>query len=224
MIKKKLPAFVILLLSITLFFMALPRVRASLNHIPVDSAIDKLNNNKTLSDSKLAQLIATAQTSIELHDNPRYWQDLSALFFYQAQQQGLSNTALKQAQHSMEQSLLRAPANAYLWYRLATIDILMQQSADKAAKKFMMSIMVGPNESRYLIPRLSFCLMLFSAFTEHDFDGIRSQVLAAWALSPSEFLKTCAMNHEYMKSITLLLKDQHPAVLNEIVVALEKHH
>lgn len=204
--------------------MALPRVRASLNHVPVDSAIDKLNNNKTLSDAKLAELIATAQTSIELHDNPRYWEDLSALFFYRAQQQGLSATALKQARHSMEQSLLRAPANAYLWYRLATVDILMQQPADKTAKKLMMSIMVGPNESRYLIPRLSFCLMLFSAFTEHDFDGIRSQVLTAWSLSPPLFLKQIAVNHQYMKTITLLLKDQHPAVLNEIVVALEKSH
>lgn len=223
MIKKLLP-FIILLLSIALLCMALPRVRASLNNVPVDFAIDKLNNNKAISNIQLTQLISTTQTSIALHDSPHYWEDLSALFFYQAQQKNLSTPILKQAQHSMEQALLRAPANAYLWYRLAVIDILLQQPTEKTAKKLMMSIMVGPNESKYLIPRLSFCLMLFPSLTENELDSIISQILIAWSLSPVDFLRTCASNQAYMNIITNLLKDQHPTVLNEIVAALEKPH
>ncbi|MDO9106953.1 MAG: hypothetical protein Q7U57_18575 [Methylovulum sp.] len=208
--------------------MALPRVRAALNYLPVDYAIDKINNKDSLDNEKLAQLIDTAQASISLDDNPQYWEGLSTLFLYRAQKDDLFQEAsvksLKLAKHSMEQSLSRSPANAYLWYRLSVVHTLLQLPAEQMVKMLTMSIMTGPNEPEILMQRLSLCLMFFDLFEQEDIDLLRSQILTAWSLSPADFLGDVANDEEQMSIIRLLLADNHAAVLEEMDEALEKTH
>jgi len=221
-------ALLILLVSVALFFVALPRVRAALNYFPVDFVIDRINSKESLDDEKLDQAIETAQATISLDDNPHYREGLNVLFLYQAQKEDLSEEArvnsLKLAKNSMEQSLSRSPANAYLWYRLSVVDVLLQLPPEQTVKMLIMSIMTGPNEPEILMQRLGFCLMFFDLFKQDDIDLLRSQILTAWSLSPADFLSDIANNEEQMSIIRLLLADNHAVVLKEMDEALEKIH
>jgi len=221
-------ALLILLISVALFFVALPRVRAALNYFPVDFVIDSINSKESLDDEKLGQSIETAQASISLDDNPHYWEGLSMLFLYQSQKEDLSEEArvksLKLAKNSMEQSLSRSPANAYLWYRLSVVDVLLQLPPEQTVKMLIMSIMAGPNEPEILMQRLGLCLMFFDLLKQDDIDLLRNQILTAWSLSSADFLSDVANNEEQMSIIRLLLVDNHASVLKEMDEALEKIH
>jgi hypothetical protein len=214
-------AVVIFLLSSMLFFTALPRLRSSLNHIPVDSALSELDNNRQINDQRLSKLIAIAQADIVVYDHAQYWQDASILLAYQAQRQ-TDQDSLQQAKHSIEQSLARSPANPYLWYKLATLDILLHQPAHKIAKTLLLSMMTGPNELGYLLPRLNLSLMLFNQLTKDDIDIVREQILTAWKMSPTLFAMTFAYDEKSIDIINNLLKDDSPTVLKEIIASHEK--
>ncbi len=219
-------AVVILLVSISVFITALTRVRAALNHVPVDFAIDKLNAKKKLDAPQLSHLIDLAKVSISLNDNPHYSADLSTLLFYQAQIQGIANKAgidtLKQTEQTIEYALSQSPANPYLWYRLATVQLLLQQPFEKVTKTLLLSIMTGPSEADYLISRLNLCLMLFSAFSKDDAELLRIQVINAWTLEPNTFVTICVYNKERLSLITHLLETKHPSINHDIRVAFEK--
>lgn len=224
----KLFALLVLLVSSSLFFIALSQVRATLNHVPVNFAVTSINNKKRLDTAPLNHIIDLAKNSINIDNNPHYSEDLTTLLFYQAQKQGIFGKSgvntLKQAKQSAESALSEAPANAYLWYQLATINLLLGESPEKIAKTLLMSIMTGPSESAFLIPRLNLCLMIFSTFSKDDHDMLRTQVLNAWTLSHKYFLELCAYNKERIVLISQLLENKNPDELNNIISAFEKSH
>ena len=225
---KKAFVVLVLLTSVALFFLALPRVRAAFNYIPVDVAIEKINNKENLDDDKFAELIEIAQTSISLDDNPHYWQGLSRLFQYQGQKnqplQEISTDWLKQEQYAIEQSLVRSPANSDLWYRLSVIHFLLHLPPEQIVKMLIMSITTDPNNTGILMQRLSLCLTLSQMFEDGDVDLLRSQILTAWSVSPVDFLSTVANVEDNISIIWQLLADKDSSILKEMVEALEKNN
>jgi hypothetical protein len=221
-------AFLVFLVSSMLFFAALSQVMATLNNVPVNFGINSINFKEKIDDEPLNQLIGLSRNSIHLKDNPRYSEELSKLLFYQVLKQGLFNKkgipVLKEAKQSAEHALSKAPANAYLWYQLATINLLLGESRELIARQLLFSIMTGPNEASFLIPRLNLCLLIFPTFDRDDHDILRTQVLKAWTLSPGLFLSLCAYNKDRITLISLLLKDKNPDELNKIILNFEKSH
>lgn len=219
--------FLVLCLGMALAFTAVPRVRAALNHVPVETGIDKIAQHHSLTEAEVSALIRKTQKSIELFDHPDYWQDLSELFYFQAQNQNVfsdaGQTLLRQSADSAQQSLLRSPANAFLWYKLASIDILLNEPPDKTRKKLRMSIITGPHDTAFLIPRLRLCLSLLPSFTSDDMALLADQVVAAWDISHKRFVKAIDSTL-YMDAISALLINRHPLILQEMVTEFEKTH
>jgi hypothetical protein len=216
-------ALFVLIVSLAVLGNALRQVRAALNHIPVDFAIDKINARKKLDAPQLAHLIDIAKTSVDLdNSNPHYQEDLSNLLFYKVQTQGLSPDTLNKTEQTIKPALSLSPANSYLWYRLATVQLLSQQAPEKIANSLRISIMTGSSEAGFLIARLSLALVIFHSFSENDMDLLRLQVLNAWTLEPKVFLATCVYNKERLQIITTLLENKHPLILHDIRSAFEK--
>ena len=216
-------ALLVLIVSLAVFSNALRQVRAALNHIPVDFAVDKINAKKKLDAPQLAHLIDIAKISIDLdNNNPHYQEDLSNLLFYKAQTQGLSTDTLNKTEQAIKQALSLSPANSYLWYRLAAVQLLSRQVPEKVANSLRISIMTGSSEASFLIARLNLVLAVFNSFSENDMDLLRLQVLNAWTLEPKVFLASCVYNKERLQIITTLLENKHPFVLNDIRSAFEK--
>lgn len=224
--KKQAFVLFILLVSISLLIVALPRCRANMNHIPVDTIIDRLNAGKGINVDKIPGLIDITLTSIGLNDNARYWDDLSALLFFQLKKQGEFSTAgklsLVEAKKAVKESLKRSPGNSFLWYRLAVIETYQHAVPEKIVDALLVSIMTGPHEPGFMLNRLRFCLMFFSFFNQDDLSLLTSQVLAIWNMSEKEFVKIIQQNNESMDNINMLLKNTQPQILEEIVSAVEK--
>lgn len=216
----------LLLSSTFVFIMILPRVKLAFDYIPVNIAIDKINAKKSLTNEQLIELITTAQNNITVSD-AHCWEDLSILWFQLAQQQGLNQLAslnsLQQAKHSIEQSLYYAPSNAFLWYRLALIDTLLQLPSKKVVQLLLMSMLTGPYELQYLIPRLNFCLLFFSELTTADEkDIVAQQLITAWKVSPQTIMSYLKVNANNLKVVTALLKEKDANLLQEITTAMNK--
>ncbi|MFZ2726920.1 MAG: hypothetical protein WAX77_11760 [Methylococcaceae bacterium] len=223
---KKTYAFVVLLSSLLVCVMILPQVKQAFDYIPVSMAVNKINSKNRLTNEQLVELITTAQNNISVSD-AHDWEDLSILWFQLAQQQGLNKIAslhsLQQAKHSIEQSLYYAPSNAFLWYRLALIDTLLQLPNKKVTQLLLMSILTGPYELQYLIPRLNFCLLFFSELTTDDEkDMVRQQLITAWTVSPQTVIGYLKINSNNLTVITELLKEKDADLLQEITVMMNK--
>ena len=224
--QKKSFVLSILLVSISLLFVALPRFRASMNHIPVDTVIDRLNARQKLNVDKIPGLIDITLVSIDLNDNVRYWDDLTTLLFFQITKKGeFSSTGklfLGKAKKAVEESLIRSPSNAFLWYRLAVIKTFQHAPPEKIVEALLMSVMTGPHEPGFMLNRLRFCLMFFSSFNQDDLSLLTSQVLAVWNMSEKDFVKIIQQDLETMDNISMLLKNTQPQILEEMVSAVEK--
>ena len=186
-------AFFVLFISVALLSVALPRFRAAFNHIPVDTAVERLDRKQVFAVEKIPHLIDEGRESIVLFDNAGYWDDISALQLYQIQQSEYRSSdayqeSLTKVQYYIHQSLSRSPANSHLWYKLAIVLLLKQVATAKIADALMMSIMTGPFEPGFMLDRLRLCFLTFSAFTGEDRDLLASQVKLAWDIVPKDFL------------------------------------
>lgn len=223
---KNLFAFFVLLIAMVLIIQMLPKVRAAFNHIPINTAINKLNNKKQLNNEQLELLIATAYQSIDLDNNSYYWEDLGLLSFqlvrqYDLTQQSKRLPLLSQAKYSIEQSLSHSPAQADLWYQLSSIHVLLNLSHKKIADILLMSIMVDPYDFEFLIPRLHSCLLLFSEFSaKDDRDVLRHQVLLAWQDSPEIFITS--LSKKELGAVIMLLKEKNALTLKVMLATLDK--
>lgn len=216
---KNMIALLIVVISGTLLVLSLDRMIAVLNHIPVTATIKELNS---VTDTQITAMIKIAQYDVTIDDNSGYWEDLSILFFYSAQQHGffpeVGIRILKQADYSLIRASLHSPANARLWYQLALVNLLLPVANEKAAKLLLMSIITGPYEVGYLIPRLNLCLLLFPVIIDSDDrDWLRHQIITAWNLSPQSFMRNIANNGDNLYTIGLLLQTQAPEVLQQIL-------
>jgi hypothetical protein len=216
----------VLALGVVLSFTALPRVRAALNHLPVDTAIRELDNRHDLNPEKVKSLVITAQKSIALYDYPGYWADLSQLLFFQVEHASSlhlnQQSLLKQIQYSIERSLIRSPANSMLWFQLARAHVLLNSVSDKTLKALMLSIMTGPYEYGHLLPRLHLCLLFQDKFDTKDQFLLHSQVLIAWEKAPQIFIKEIALKNNNMSKIRFLLQNKSPDVLSAMETEIEK--
>lgn len=225
---KKLIALLVLVISLVLLLMALPRFRSALNYLSVDVALEKISNQQELDLNKVEQLISTTRSSIELHDSPRFWEGMSELLLYQAQKADVDaeskESLIKQAKSSVERSLLQSPANAYLWYRLAVINVLLRQPDENIVPLLIMSMITGPKESGIVNQRLSLSLDYLAAFEAEDLDLIEDQVITAWTLSPTDFIHSIAEDQRYMDIIRQILSENDAELLNDMEQAREKTH
>lgn len=228
-LKEKLIALAVLLVSAAVLSLALPRVRAALNHLAVGSAIDSINKKETIDSDKLDELIETAKTSLSLQDDPHYWHDLSTLQMYQWQnspdlQKSDKKKLLTVAKRTIEQSLAGSPANAFQWFRLAVIDFILGSSKEQSAKALLMSIMTGPNEAGILLSRINLGLMLTPFLSADETDLLAEQIATAWSWSPVEFVNTVVTDPIQMDKIRLLLEDNYASVLQEMEETYETPH
>lgn len=220
-------AILILSLGMVLMLTAWPRLRASLNHLPVDLAISELDSRKDLDAKKIDVLITTLQQSIVLSDHPRYWADLSRLLFFQAEKTTslkLRQSLLKQSQYSIEQSLARSPANSLLWFQLARLDVLLNTVSNQTVKALNLSIMTGPYEFGHLLPRLQLCLELLYKFDLKEHFLLQSQILIAWQRAPKLFIKEVAIKNDNMNKIRFLLQNNSADILAVMETEIEKAH
>ena len=222
---KMINALIILIAGISLLMMALPRLRGSINQIPVDNFFVSINDRKIPEIAIIPKYIEISKTSIALHETPGYWQDQASLWFHQAQLQGgisgQSKASLTQAENAARRSLFLSPANSFLSYQLGVISAIEKKPSSEIIRLLLMSIMTSPYEPGFMLHRLDFCLMYFASLNSEDYPYIVDQILLIWEYSQKEFLALLQYRNDYPDLIKILLLEKHSMELNEMLTALK---
>ena len=105
--------------AVALLSLAWPRLRSSLAYLPVETALKKHWHGEAIRPARYAELIASAEHSIAVHDQVRYREGLSWLYYLQALDLGAytpeGQAALGEARRATVAVLERAPAKPAYW-------------------------------------------------------------------------------------------------------------
>ncbi len=224
----KLFAIFILVISLAVVAVALPRFRASINQIPVDAAVKQLTKNKTLTDDNLEELIKITKESSAIWDYSKYQNDLRALLTHKAKLKGFftqeGQLLLKRAQQATEKSLSQSPADAHLWFQLARLKIAQQSDAKEIVSNLRLSMLTGPNELHVIINRLKFSYFYFNHFESNEYDLLSSQTLTVWKVAKRQWSVVLRKQKPFLQISKLILQKQHPEVFEEMVSIVETTH
>lgn len=217
---------VVLIAGIGLLAMALPRFKASINQFPVDHFFVSINDDQLIPRvEQIPSHIQISKDSISMHETSGYWEDLANLWLHKAQIQGSigsqSISSLHNAENAARQSLLLSPANSFLSYQLAVIIAVEKTTPSEIANLLILSIMSSPYEPGFMRHRLDFCLMYFSAFQEHDYPYLVTQLSLFWVHSQNELIALLNSRTNYLNSVIQLLKNTHPELLKELLIAVK---
>lgn len=209
------------LAAAVLLAMSWPRLRASFNYLPVDTAISNYWKTRQIDYAQLDGLIKTAEESIAIHDHYRYQAGLSELKILSGQDQGRSlwqrRQAMEDAITAAEKVVKRAPAKPREWLRIARAKEFLAYPADEIIPAFKMSILTGRVEPTLMLSRLELGLRQLPVMDEEAVRLLRDQALLTWATQPRPMQKRIESGHLNINQLRELLAESNPDVLREMV-------
>jgi hypothetical protein len=214
--------------SIALFVLALswPRLQASVRYLPVDIAINRYFQDRQIPSDRLEVLIRFASEAIAYHDHYRYHDGLSLLHYLR----GLDiNTpalqrrdAYRTAEAEAVTTLQHDPAQPSSWMRLANIRWILHDEPENIIGPWKMSIFTGRMDSTLISQRAGTGLAHRQAMDHEAEAMLRDQLLLAWRLQPSTFIKVLSRRDPTLSLTRELVQNTDPAALEEMEAWLEK--
>ena len=197
-----------------------PRLRASINYLPVDTAISNYWKTRTIDSAQLDGLIETAEQSIAIHDHYRYQAGLSELKILSGQDKSHSTWQRRQAlQDSIvaaENVVRRAPANPRVWLRIARAKELLAYPAEQIIPDLKMSILTGRVEPTLMLIRLELGLRHLPNLDEDAVRLLRDQAVLTWTIHKKPMLKRIKSGSPSLDSLREILSENNPAIISEM--------
>ena len=215
--------FIAVLVS-SLLALAWPRLRANIQYLPVQTAINQYLVNGELSRDRLVSLQNSALESIAILEHQRYWAGLSLLYYVQAisETNALNDRrmAFEGSVSAIDHSLALAPVQPDLWIRKAIALNWLSFIPNEAIEAFKMSVYTGRVEPILFMPRLQFGYSRLTALDDEARGLLRDQTQLAWEMEKSGLLKAITNGRLDIVRIRFLLFDSHPDLLAEIEAEL----
>ena len=201
-------------------FLAWPRLHASINYLPVDTALNRYYAGESISKDQLPALISRSEASLEIHDHSRFREGLSVLLYLHGlDEERLLHDRLISFKDSRQASIMvlsRAPSKPATWLRLARLHTILQDQANEVIKALEMSIRSGPVEPALLLGRLELGYRFADEMGSESLDLLRGQTRLAWTLREKEFfnaLETGTINPEAVRSV---MSETDPVLMDDV--------
>ncbi len=208
---------------VLLWMMALPRLTASLEFLPVQQSQLQLYTSSG-SDLDIPVMIDRSQRAIAYHEAYPYHATLSLLHYVQGTDTAASlflrRSSLDESIEHARRALNGAPLQPDLWLRMAQAGVQNFLPAQELAAYFRMAILSGRVEPTHLIARLQIGFALQALLDEEGLNLLRDQVLLAWNLKQHEFSIAIRNRQLNRASVEALLSASHPDVLREMEATL----
>jgi hypothetical protein len=176
-----------------LLLLAIPRFIASLYALYPEAALQQAKKNfpPDVCETSIAHL----EHALAWYENPEYWQ-AQALFYL-----ALSNNTTpfppfaekqawrKKAQLAIMQGLKRSPVDPIAWFRLATVDKMLNAPSQQIISDLRLSFYAGRAEQELVIPRLFFSYNYYGEFNEEMRLLWQKQLPIAWAFQPTRLVE-----------------------------------
>ncbi len=186
-------------LGALLLGVALPAAGARIIQLFAEDTHQSILNNKSVSHTELEKYIATRKQALALRETGVTQDDLAIALMLRAHA-NMVNAAV--AQNDMKEatvwqtlSLARAPANAFGWMRLATLQAQSEGVSQLAAAALALSLETAPYEPTLSLPRLNLAMMLYGELSADTKERIPSLVRAAWENEPEQLAETAERDH-----------------------------
>ena len=163
---------------------AVPRTIAAIAMIPGKPVLREIQNLRAVPRDRLGILIAAQRRGLRFGESGRKWTDLGLAQLLLARgdgmQGGVGKEMLFQAIASLRTGLALAPANPFVWTRLAYAQSLMTGPSPSVASALRMAMLTARYEPRLLFIRLELCLRSWPYFRTDDHELVFQQVRLAW--------------------------------------------
>jgi hypothetical protein len=220
-LSRQLVSYLVLAILVSVVFaMAWPRLLASLQFLPVQSAQSRLYLASAATDEPIDALISRSEQAVSFHDAYPYHSSLSFLYFLKGLNADSTLFSRREAMgKTLEESKLAlagAPLQPDLWLRMAQVGVQTFMPASEVTTYFQMAIWSGRVEPTHFISRLQIGFSLQSQLDEAGLNLLRDQVLLAWNMRQPEFKAAIKMNRLNYKRIHHLMASTHPDVVREM--------
>ena len=223
-IARRALALTALLASGLLVWMALPRLQASVQYLPVDTAISRYRASGEVPFSQLPALQARAVAAAARYPHYRYFDGLSFLLYLQALDTDAPRAerleALRASLAAANQAVLRAPAKPATWLRIARIRSALGQGDDAVVPPLKMSILTGRVEPTLLLPRLELGLRYLRALDAESVALLRDQAVLTWRVEPRRFSQALKLQRLDLEQVKSLLGSANAGLIAELEATL----
>ncbi|MBL4790931.1 MAG: hypothetical protein JKY60_18385 [Kordiimonadaceae bacterium] len=178
-----LPGFM-LLASITLLVIGVPRFLAELMLVPGTPIYERISLGETISDDDLEVLEQSRLQAIGFVDHPRSYTDLGLVYLLKARRTSDPVEKLRYADLAVENlntGLGLAPLNTFAWLRLASVYILKGETFyPDAVEAWRKSVATARFEPFIFTNRIHVGSILYPAMSSEDITLLRAQTELAY--------------------------------------------
>lgn len=218
-------ALLTLIFSGVLALAAWPRLLATLEYLPVDTALSRYAADRVIPSAQLDGLAERARNALAHHEHHRYWSGLSLIHQLKsldpATPAWLREPALYRALDAGRESVSRSPAQPMAWLRLAQVHAQLGHRADEVAPPLAMSMLTGRVEPAMLLPRLQLAYLYLPQLDGEARSLLRDQTRLAWQVDPGGFLEDVRSGGLPLERIRELLGDADPEWMKQLEAVLE---
>ena len=179
---------VALVVGVVLVGLAAPRLAATVADLPARSVMAQLHQGG-LPDQPILDIAEVSRTaSLEWVENGRGWADLGLLQFNVAERLGFgheqSRERLSASRMAHRRALSLSPAQAYVWARLAHIELLKVGPSPAIGRLLDRAITTAPFDRRLAFTRLELCFLVWRQLSPEVRELAARQIRFAAGISP----------------------------------------
>jgi hypothetical protein len=182
-------------IAVALVALAVPRLLAGAISGPFDDTVRALGRGDPVSDDALLLALGSRLRAIALIGDARYHADVAALRFadYLANPEQSWRLDLAIAAH--RDALDRAPAQPFLWSRLALAEMLRDGYRPAVGEALRLSLATGRHEPRLLMPRLELAFTVWPLLPDALRAELAQQVVLAMRWQPQALVAATRRYH-----------------------------
>lgn len=192
---KKADVVLVLALGIFLLITAARQAAYALTIAPSTQTLDAILDREIVPPSDVDSLIKRETSALNILDTAVGWADLGMAQGLRASYASGTEEAatLKEAAHqSLIRSLVRAPANPYIWLRLAVLRLDQGAPDSEILTYWRQSHLTGPNENRLYLARIGTGLGLWNDMTTADRQALFHDIQYDWPQNQNELVGMAA--------------------------------
>lgn len=173
-------AVFMLLSSLLLLYIGVPRFLAELMLVPGTPIVESLNRGEIVSEKDLGIAQESREQAVSFVDHPKAYSELGTIFLTRAQtatESGSKKEFASQAIIHLEKTLSLAPLNTFAWLRLSSARLILgdKENRGKALEAWRNSVATARFEPFVLISRLHTGIILHDIMTDEDKAILRDQ-------------------------------------------------
>ncbi len=176
-----------------LLALGVPLAGEAITKISANPVLKRLQKHKSVPREQLEDLIRSREDALYWRESAGTWSELGLaqlLLASQAETDNQKKRDLKIASiSSLKKSLARAPADAFVWTRLAYAQFLLSGPSPEVATTLRMALQSAPYEPRLFAVRLEIAFLCWPYLGPDDRDLVWQQVRWAWRYRPGKLVR-----------------------------------